>query len=124
MDENQEPEKSQRGKSRDSLLVRAVIRFPNLREEEEVRIRNISAGGLMAEAPVQAPYGEVVEVNLRNIGWVSGKVAWVANSRFGIAFDHPIDPKMTTQKAESGFEVPRYLERLNHRDPTKKRPPL
>jgi PilZ domain len=122
--ENQEPGKPKRGKNRDSLLVKAVLRFPNSKEEGEVRVRNISSGGLMAEAPVRTPRGEPVEVKLRNIGWVSGKVAWIAESRFGIAFDYPIDPKMTTQKTDTGFEIPRYLERLNQQDPSKKVRPL
>jgi PilZ domain len=122
--EDQEAGSSKRGKNRDSLLVKAVLRFPNTKEEGEVRVRNISSGGLMAEAPLRSPRGEPVEVKLRNIGWVSGKVAWIAESRFGIAFDYPIDPKATTQKAESGFEVPRYLERLSKVDPVKKMRPL
>jgi hypothetical protein len=123
-DDNEAASNSKRGKNRNSLLVKAVLRFPNTKEEGEVRVRNISSGGLMAEAPLRAPRGEPVEIKLRNIGWVSGKVAWVAESRFGIAFDYPIDPKMTTQKAESGFELPRYLERLNQTDSAKKIRPL
>jgi hypothetical protein len=92
-DDNEAASNSKRGKNRNSLLVKAVLRFPNTKEEGEVRVRNISSGGLMAEAPLRAPRGEPVEIKLRNIGWVSGKVAWVAESRFGIAFDYPIDPK-------------------------------
>jgi hypothetical protein len=110
--------------NRNSLLVKAVLRFPSSGDEGEVRVRNISSGGLMAEAPLRYPRGEVVEVQLRNIGWVTGKVAWVAETRFGIAFDYPIDTKATTQKTGPGFQVPRYLEKLNKAEPTKKLRPL
>ncbi len=105
-----------RGQNRNSLLVKAMIRFPGSGEQGEVRVRNISAGGLMAEAPIRAGRGEVVEVQLKNIGWVTGKVAWIAESRFGIAFDLPIDPKTTqqsvgTKAAENA--MPNYLRKLN-----------
>jgi hypothetical protein len=111
--DHQDASALKRSKSRDSLLIKAVLRFPNSGSESEVRVRNISSGGLMAESANRAPRGEPVEVKLRNIGWVSGKIAWIAESRFGIAFDYPIDPKLTTQKEDTGFEIPRYLQYLN-----------
>ena len=86
-----------RTKDRNSLLVKAALRFPVTGEQGDVRIRNISSGGLMAEAPVRAARGEPVEIQLKNVGWVSGKVAWIAESRFGIAFDYPIDPRGAQQ---------------------------
>jgi hypothetical protein len=107
---------SARGQNRNSLLVKAMLRFPASGEQSEVRVRNVSAGGLMAEAPIRAGRGEIVEVQLKNIGWVSGKVAWVAETRFGIAFDVPIDPKLTHQSAGSkpaDDTMPNYLRKLN-----------
>jgi PilZ domain len=118
--EAQQPSTAKRGKSRDSLLVKAILRFPASGDESEVRVRNISSGGLMAESPLRAPRGEPVEINLRNVGWVTGKVAWVAETRFGVAFDYPIDPKVTTQRQSANFEVPHYLERLNKTEKPKK----
>jgi hypothetical protein len=102
-----------RVQNRDSLFVKAVLRFPVSGDEREVRVRNISSGGLMAEAPLRTPRGDPIEVQLRNIGWVSGKVAWVAESRFGIAFDYPIDPKMLAVRESTGYEVPRYLAKID-----------
>lgn len=122
--DDQEIGMPKRGNNRDSLLVKAILRFPSTKDEGEVRVRNISSGGLMAEAPLRHPRGEPVEVKLRNIGWVSAKVAWVAETRFGIAFDVPIDPKLLTQKSGPGFEVPHYLSKLNKTDPVKKLRPL
>ncbi len=111
-----------RGQNRDSLFVKAVLRFPVSGDEKEVRVRNISSGGLMAEAPLRTPRGDPIEVHLRNIGWVSGKVAWVAESRFGIAFDYPIDPKMLSVRESSGYEIPRYLAKIDQQSAAAKRP--
>lgn len=102
-----------RGPNRDSMFVKAVLRFPVSGDEREVRVRNISSGGLMAEAPLRTPRGDPIEVQLRNIGWVSGKVAWVAESRFGISFDYPIDPKMLAVRELSGYEIPRWLTKID-----------
>jgi PilZ domain len=118
---------AKRGNNRDSLLVKATLRFPSSGDEGEVRVRNISSGGLMAEAPLRVPRGDVVEVKLRNIGWVTGKVAWVAETRFGISFDYPIDPKATHQSIGSNAtspEVPHYLAKLNRSEAPKKLRPL
>jgi PilZ domain len=117
---------AKRGNNRDSLLVKATLRFPSTGDEGEVRVRNISSGGLMAEAPLRLPRGEAVEVKLRNIGWVSGKVAWIAEARFGIAFDYPIDPKATHASAggPAKAEIPHYLAKLNRLDAPKKLRPL
>jgi PilZ domain len=125
--DNREAAAAKRGNNRDSLLVKATLRFPNSGEEGEVRVRNISSGGLMAEAPLRAPRGETVEVKLRNIGWVSGKVAWVAETRFGISFDYPIDPKATHHSVGTGGpspDVPHYLAKLNRTEAPKKLRPL
>ncbi len=105
-----------RNQSRNSLFVKAMLRFPTSGEEREIRVRNVSAGGLMAEATVRAGRGETVEVQLKNIGWVSGKVAWVADTRFGVAFDYPIDPKATHQPSANKTvedNMPTYLRKLN-----------
>ncbi|MBK8375788.1 PilZ domain-containing protein [Sphingorhabdus sp.] len=106
-----------RTKDRNSLLVKAALRFPVTGEQGDVRIRNISSGGLMAEAPVRAARGEPVEIQLKNVGWVSGKVAWIAESRFGIAFDYPIDPRGAQQQigAKSNESMPSYLRRLDQK---------
>lgn len=95
---------------RDSLFLKAELHIIGGDDCGEVRIRNLSAGGLMAEAPVQAKRGDTVEIELRNIGRVTGYVAWVAQGRFGVAFDHPIDPKLARKPVgQKKNEVPRYL---------------
>ncbi len=105
---------AKRSMDRDSLFLKAVLRFSSTKDEHEVRIRNVSAGGLMAEIPTNAPRGERVEIKLRSIGWVSGHIAWVTDGRVGIAFDHPINPKDARKPANAGVrELPLYLQKLN-----------
>jgi PilZ domain len=106
---------AKRGLDRDSLLLKAVLRFPRTKDEGEVRIRNLSAGGLMAETPARVTRGELVEIHLRSIGWISGHVAWVTEGRLGIAFDHPINPKDARKPVgTSELEMPSYLKKLNN----------
>lgn len=108
------PASAKRGMDRDSLFLKAILRFGSSKIENEVRIRNLSAGGLMAEAPLRVTRGERVEINLRSIGWITGHVAWVTEGRIGIAFDHPIDPKDARKPVGTGdMELPSYLKKLN-----------
>jgi hypothetical protein len=110
-----DPATAKRGNNRDSLLLKAVLRFNGVVDDREVRIRNLSAGGLMAEAPMRVARGEPVEIHLRSIGWISGHVAWVTDGRIGIAFDHPINPKDARKPVGNGdLEMPDYLKKLNN----------
>lgn len=56
-------------------------------------VRNLSPGGMMAQGQGVLPIDARVSVTLRNVGAVQGKVAWVDKDRYGIAFDHQIDPQ-------------------------------
>jgi hypothetical protein len=79
--------------ARDSLFVLAELRLDGDPTEHRVKMRNLSAGGMMAEGTVRAIRGMIVWVHLRNLGWVEGTIAWVQDNRFGIAFRDEIDPK-------------------------------
>ena len=57
-----------------------------------IRLHKLSATQLMAEAEAVPEVWTPIEVSLRNIGKVSGFVAWVEGNRFGICFDQNIDP--------------------------------
>ncbi len=59
-----------------------------------VRIRNVSAGGLMAELPHPLPPDSVVQIKIDGVGWVVGRVVWQTEGRAGIAFDRSIDVAM------------------------------
>lgn len=79
---------------RDSLFLLAQLRVQGEEETHRVRLRNLSASGMMAEGEVMVARGSLVEVELRHVGWVKGSVAWKQDNRFGIAFIDTIDPKL------------------------------
>lgn len=96
--------------TRDSLFVMADLRIDGIEGDHRIRVRNLSAGGLMAEGGPAVQRGQVAWVNVRNIGWVEGSVAWVQDSRFGIAFREDIDPLVARAPAAaaSNETTPRF----------------
>ncbi|MCB2082443.1 MAG: PilZ domain-containing protein [Sphingomonadaceae bacterium] len=96
--------------SRDSLFLLADVKVGGEVSPDRVKVRNLSGGGMMAEGGPRVERGANVAVNLRNIGWVDGTVAWVQDSRFGIAFGCEIDPKLARapEGKPSTFETPRF----------------
>ena len=86
-----------RSVSRDSLFLLANIRVEQHGDQHRVRVRNLSDGGMMGEGAMPVARGNRVEVELRNIGFVMGSVAWVQDQRFGVAFDEEVD----SQRARS-----------------------
>ena len=87
---------------RDSLLLLAQVRVDGAGAEYAVKVRNLSAGGMMAEGKAPVARGTLVTVALRNIGWVDGSVAWKQDDRFGIAFVEEIDPKVARAPIAAG----------------------
>ena len=81
-----------RSGSRDSLMLTAMLRLAESAPPIQVRVRNLSSGGLMAEYAGPARSGDAIDVEVRGIGWMNGHVAWVTDGRIGIAFNAPIDP--------------------------------
>lgn len=79
---------------RSSLFMTAPCRIEGMDGEVTVKLRNISEKGLMAEGLITPREGALVSLNLRNLGWVDGSVAWVQDHRFGIMFAHDIDPSL------------------------------
>jgi hypothetical protein len=90
--QSEPPRTSQRSQRRDSLLLRAEVRSLDGHDAIAAIVRNLSAGGMMAENEFVYPVGTLVEVQLRNLGAVTGRVAWTVENRMGIAFDREIDP--------------------------------
>jgi len=90
---------SQRRDQRDSLFVLARIKPEGqVGEGVAVRVRNVSSGGLMADAPDDYRTGMRIEIALDNVGEVAGVVAWAEAGRIGVAFDHPIDKARARKK--------------------------
>lgn len=97
--------------SRDSLFLLADIRLEGADEAVRVKVRNLSAGGMMAEGGPRVVRGARLSIKLRNIDWVDGNVAWVQDNRFGIAFDYEIDPAEARAPATKPNEAstPRFV---------------
>ena len=100
--------------NRDSLFVLAHIRVEGETSghERRVKVRNLSSGGMMAEGDLKIARGALVMVELRNIGWVEGTVAWKQDNRFGIAFVEEIDPKLVRASVPVGvpdLDTPRFV---------------
>ena len=102
--------------NRDSLFLLAQVRVVGQDGEYRVKVRNLSAGGMMAEGEARVSRGAPVQVELRNIGWVDGSVAWKQDDRFGIAFAEEIDPKLARAPAGTApggdYDAPRFTR--NH----------
>ena len=98
---------SMRSEPRDSMFLMAAVRRAG-GAEVQVKVRNLSSGGMMAESPVSFSRGDVVEAELRGIGSVSGKIAWTAGGRVGVQFDVPIDPRLA-RKPVSGNPQPQLV---------------
>ncbi len=83
---------SNRQKNRESIFLGANLLFKRTGEEVAVRVRNISAGGMMVDCTLGANIGDEVEADIKNVGRVLGHVAWSVSPRIGIAFEREINP--------------------------------
>ncbi|KTD99629.1 MAG: PilZ domain-containing protein [Sphingopyxis sp.] len=100
-----------RGADRDSLFLQAGLILPGSPDPVTVRVRNLSPGGMLAEANVKVAQGAAVEVDLRNVGPVAGRVIWVGEGKFGIAFDRQVDPQAVRRQVVSQSDLPPHLRR-------------
>jgi hypothetical protein len=99
-----------RNVGRDSLFLMAEVRLTGAQAVHRVKVRNLSAGGMMAEGHLAVQRGSSIEVNLRNIGWVQGVVAWIQDNRFGIALANEVDPKLARAPLVVGDSTPRFVK--------------
>ncbi|WP_409742371.1 PilZ domain-containing protein [Sphingopyxis alaskensis] len=98
-----------RSADRDSLFMQAEMALGGRPGRTTVRVRNLSPGGMLAEAMVAVEQGAAVEVDLRNIGPVAGRVIWVGEGKFGIAFDRLVDPRAVRRQLVPGSDLPPHL---------------
>lgn len=87
---------------RDSLFLVAEVRLEGEEGQHRVKVRNLSSGGMMAEGDAAVQRGARLSIELRNIGWIEGSVAWVQDNRYGIAFAREIDPKLARTHVGNG----------------------
>lgn len=106
-----------RQEKRDSLFLSATIVIrdaPTL----VTRVRNLSAGGMMIDAPNEMIVDTRLSAEIRGLGEIAGRVAWHTAGRAGVAFDEEIDPKL----ARSGgtavkVSKPEFLKPVGGRRP-------
>ncbi|WP_010216716.1 PilZ domain-containing protein [Sphingomonas sp. PAMC 26621] len=101
---------SGRQDARDSLFLMAMLRLAGETGSIPVRVRNLSAGGLMADYPEGLDQAVPVQIEIRGIGWVPGQVAWCTAGRIGIAFDRPIDPLLARKPVGQGGHTPVFVK--------------
>lgn len=98
---------AKRKKSRDSLFLVACLTIDGHPGTTEVRVRNLSSGGLMAEYAHPLAIGTAIEVEMRGVGKVAGEVAWTTAGRIGISFETPIDPMQARKPVSAPASGPR-----------------
>ncbi|MEO6387925.1 MAG: PilZ domain-containing protein [Croceibacterium sp.] len=97
--------------NRESLFLLAQVRVVGQDSAVRVRVRNLSPRGMMAEGDAKVARGSLVSIELRNIGWIEGSVAWKQDNRFGIAFLAEIDPAVVREPADDSapaYEIPKH----------------
>ena len=100
-----------RGADRDSLFMQAGLMVPGCAQAVVVRVRNLSAGGMLAESPVAVTEGAAVEVELNNVGAVPGRIVWAGEGKFGIAFDRQVNPQAVRRQVVQKSDLPPHLRR-------------
>jgi hypothetical protein len=92
-----------------AVMLRGSIRRAHSGNRLPAKIRNISAGGLLAECGYPARDGDLVEIDIPRLGPVLGHIRWGSGGMVGIEFDGPIDPTrawVKMQKSEVLYEMP------------------
>jgi hypothetical protein len=98
----EQPVDQQRETVRDSLFIQATLAALDSGITVIGRVRNLSAGGMMVEAPAIPRLNQRFGIELRGVGYITARVAWVSGRRIGFAFDHPIDPKAARRPVGGG----------------------
>ena len=104
---------------RDSIFIQANVYRENGMALGEVRVRNLSTCGLMAESKLALRADEHIIISLRGVGDVPARVVWAKGIRIGIAFAHEIDPRMARKPVgnDPAKGIPFYVRYLGHTGP-------
>ena len=92
-----------RGDERVAPMLR-VAKLIGKNGEQLVRVRNVSAGGLMAEAGQPVSIGEEVSVELSSRK-IPGSIVWIRDGAIGVKFDQTVDlgELLAGRKPRHGF---------------------
>ncbi len=97
-----------RDKSRESIFLGAVVHVGDEKQSRNVRVRNISSGGMMIDLPGPQPRGLLVVAEMKGIGEVRGQIVWSTDNRVGIAFEKMVDPKLARHTPAPSPAAPAY----------------
>lgn len=81
----------QRRAVREASFLLADVQIAGEDSACRVKVRNLSAVGMMGEGPIKVVPGSRINVRFDQSVEVKGAVAWVQQGRFGVAFDEEID---------------------------------
>ena len=115
-------ESEQRQVARDSLFALADLRLAGTDTLHRIKVRNLSAAGMMGEGSVRVVRGSPVSVNIRDAGWVDGTVAWVQDNRFGVAFCDEIDTRAARTGNAGAERQPHHINLFHNELAAKNRP--
>jgi hypothetical protein len=115
-----EPEEDQgnRDGKRHPLIWMGEIHYSH--DSNPVRLRNISAGGMLIDAAVDYPVGAEVLLDLGEAGQFFAIVQWTLGDKAGLRFARPFDiaclanakPQVTPPK----WDAPTFLDRVADKD--------
>ncbi|WP_380874737.1 hypothetical protein ACFB49_01010 [Sphingomonas sp. DBB INV C78] len=94
-----------RRQPRDSMFLQAPAALLDQGEALMLRVRNLSAGGMMADCERVCERGDPVVVEIRGVGPVTGRIAWRQGGKIGITFDEAIDPRLARKPVSGGAKV-------------------
>ena len=110
-------EQGKRQEKRDSLLLSAAVRVEGSDRIVTVRVRNLSAGGMMIDGDAAFVPDVRIVADMRGVGEIPGRIAWAAAGRAGVAFDAEIDPRQSRSAGSPKFETPSYAKPVPGRRP-------
>ena len=93
---------------RESLVLMGQLSIEGEGTTVSVRIRNLSATGMMAELADPPQLGAHATIEMRNIGLVHGTIAWARGGKFGMHFDIEIDPMEARKPVGTAPRAPEF----------------
>jgi PilZ domain len=101
---------SARNAPRESLFMLGKLTLKEGSAAIDVRVRNLSATGMMVESPIFGKIGQDVSIEIKNIGQVAAKIAWIAEKRMGLALIEQINPHLARQPIGVKANTPSYTQ--------------
>ena len=103
---------------RHRLMRRAIARIDDA--EVELRLRNISSMGALAECSASVAPGTQLAIDIVGVGPVVGIVRWAQSGKFGVQFDGQFDLSRLAPKKEASNQPnvlrPWYVEQQQKRN--------